>query len=492
MGTNHLILSELIDLEYRFFQDRDLSLETLQVRDHEIAARLSAQASTQVLKVREWLTIRSQQSDEAPGKRLDASYRLITYLGTFIAGIIGLATASSSLHYDGTTPINLLQSLALMLGIQFFLLITLLIGMIPWVWKFIPLLNPLQEIIRVFAQSRSGVIAKVKPLINDHPTYLFTKRWGYLYVNIERWLIISSTQMAAVVFNLGLLISSLYAIGVSDLAFSWSSTMQIDSLSLHTWFQYLSKPWQTFWPSAVPSLDLVELTRYYKQQSNHDPIIMGTWWKFLIACIVTYGLLPRIILLITAFVCKTRAFGKIELTNYQCRALLERLSRVNYSWHNFPPDQNTQTPTIPHDTVIAPKLPPSGTCIGLLWGDIPLNKIDAQKLVEQAFTWDLIDILPADPESLAQMQGINCKDANYCIFAEAWEAPTKNLNYLLTSLRSIGGRDTPIAILITDNQTQENATSWTYPGPEDIQLWQKRIATFGDPFVRVEPVGSRP
>lgn len=103
------------------------------------------------------------------------------------------------------------------------------------------------------------------------------------------------SQQVSLCFASGMLVAFLLYLLVTDLAFGWSSTLEISAASLHALAAVIAWPWQTLWPGAVPDLTLVEQTRFYRAApaTASTPADLGQWWRFLWMCLVTYVWAPR-------------------------------------------------------------------------------------------------------------------------------------------------------------------------------------------------------
>jgi hypothetical protein len=84
-----------------------------------------------------------------------------------------------------------------------------------------------------------------------------------------------------------------------DIAFAWSSTLEVDPVAFQGVLSMLATPWQSFFPSAVPSLELVEVSHYFRLGEKLDATMvqnadkLGAWWKFLAMATLTYALVLR-------------------------------------------------------------------------------------------------------------------------------------------------------------------------------------------------------
>lgn len=105
------------------------------------------------------------------------------------------------------------------------------------------------------------------------------------------------SQQISLLFATGMLLAFLIYLLVTDLAFGWSSTIDIGAASLHSITSVLAWPWQLIWPDAVPSLALVEQSRFYRAAPAvvNAPANLGHWWRFLLMCLLVYVWLPRLL-----------------------------------------------------------------------------------------------------------------------------------------------------------------------------------------------------
>ena len=146
---------------------------------------------------------------------------------------------------------------------------------------------------------------------------------------VERWLLTALTQRAALAFNLGALVATIYLVTVRALAFAWSTTLEVDPAVMTRFFQLMATPWR--WLTlAVPTRELVEASRYFPGRS-YDPDLLGDWWPFLVAALVTYGLLPRVLLATYAAYRTTAARRALALDHGECAGVCERLLRPRAS-----------------------------------------------------------------------------------------------------------------------------------------------------------------
>lgn len=109
-------------------------------------------------------------------------------------------------------------------------------------------------------------------------------------------------QTGGLAFGIAALVVLLSQVVVRDLAFGWSTTLQASAAGYHAFTTALAWPWRGWLPGAVPSLELVEQSRFFRAGSHAvaNPELLGIWWRFLALLWLFYVVVPRIVLLTMA------------------------------------------------------------------------------------------------------------------------------------------------------------------------------------------------
>lgn len=494
-----MTLGELIDLEFRFAEDRELDRKTLRERDREIGRHLFGE-SKHVLDnhelFRRWLAAVARRPDASPGPgaRVMRVYRVLGYLLALTGLLSGWAAASAILHYDGSQPVNIVHVLAVFVIAQLGLCLLSIFSMLPSrLVSRAAGFGPLHEALRNLVHRRGGLNRAFGHLNgNAKSSDVVAARlssWSAIYGQVERWSLLALTQRVGFFFNLGALFTFVYLIVVTDLAFAWSTTLRIDASTMTRIVQVVSLPWSwlTF---AVPNFELVEASRYFRQSSVHDPALLKDWWAFLVAAIVTYGLLPRAGLWMYSIARLRSARAEVPLDHGDPQSLRERLSSARVGWVADP------TVTLPaelcgdHETASPPPLPldSEASCIAIAWADAPLGETDAAQLIERRFGWQLESFHEAggvqrtgDRSMIAAVESAD-EDSPIVVVAESFEAPTKALAGTLRTLRQAGGQKRPIVVALVAAEGRQAAG----PEHEDLMMWQRALARLSDPYIRAE------
>ncbi len=145
-----------------------------------------------------------------------------------------------------------------------------------------------------------------------------------------KWQLLYWSQTAAVMFNVAALVTAIMLVTFSDLAFGWSTTLDVDAAAVSRIVQAIAWPWAPFAPLAVPSPELVEQSQFFRLERADvvagSPRALGAWWPFTLFALVTYGLLPRLLLLALAAARLRAATGALLLEDSRVTALLDRMA----------------------------------------------------------------------------------------------------------------------------------------------------------------------
>ena len=201
--------------------------------------------------------------------------------------IFGFTTGSLLLSYDGTHPVNMI----------YFMLIAV----------FFPLVGMLFSLV-----SMGKISAFRVTLLHFSTTYWFERLLGLLPKSllldfkgfkldrgVTHWLLLKRIQLLGFIFSLGLLFALLLVVITQDIAFAWSTTLQVTAEEFQYFLSLVAYPWSTWFHDAVPSLELIEQSQYFRlgERVNNEMIAsasrLGEWWKFLALGTLFYAVFLR-------------------------------------------------------------------------------------------------------------------------------------------------------------------------------------------------------
>ena len=244
----------------------------------------------------------------------------ITFILITLASIFGLITGVTLLSYTGHAPVNVVYFMAMVVLFPLFTMLLALLSMLKsntlqsalvhlspayWLEKLIHFLpHKVQENLKIF---------KINPLLGN-------------------WLIIKRSQWLALFFSLGLLLALLGVVATQDIAFSWSTTLDISAQEFKNFLDAVCLPWRAYFPSAVPSLELIEQSQYFRlgdtlsQTMVANASHLGGWWKFLAMATLFYAIILRLCMILLASYGYKKALLKSFLSLKNAKSLLHDIN----------------------------------------------------------------------------------------------------------------------------------------------------------------------
>jgi len=116
---------------------------------------------------------------------------------------------------------------------------------------------------------------------------------------LQKWIFLKRLQLLSLLFSIGLFVALIFMVVSQDIAFSWSTTLDISSQSFHNFLIALAFPWRDVLPSTIPSLELVEMSQHYRLgvRLNNSMVEhaekLGAWWKYLAVATFFYAIVLR-------------------------------------------------------------------------------------------------------------------------------------------------------------------------------------------------------
>jgi hypothetical protein len=214
--------------------------------------------------LRTWLQVAPTDSLRARIESLRASLVRVGWLLVAAGCFFGWATASALLSIEiHEGRINIVVAVALLVAVPFCLLIA---GLLGWLWSLRPSgIDAKQRLTDLLPSIGFGRLAlRFLPLAVRRDVEVVIGRFtahGRLYGQVERGQLLLWSQVMGTAFGVGALVATLAFVVFTDLAFGWSTTLDVSASAVHGWARVLAAPWASIWPAANPSLELVEATR---------------------------------------------------------------------------------------------------------------------------------------------------------------------------------------------------------------------------------------
>lgn len=278
---------------------------------------------------RRWLdAARSRTRSMLPGTVYTRARRWLR-ASALVAGVVmGAGLAGALLAGHPSEPVNALLFLGATVGLQVALLIALTCG---WMLR---------------ARMRTGVLAdaglfvmgalgRIASRLDGERRSDIATRWAAVDLRSARLAplvgtdLLVATQLFAVAFNVGLLAAMLLVyLPFTELRFGWQSTYSFTAAGVEWVVASVAAPWSWLRIVPVPSTADIMATRYTRGQSAASlPAAAAiAWWPFLIAAIVCYGLVLRVLIGLAAAASLRRRLATPPLASPAAAALWRRLT----------------------------------------------------------------------------------------------------------------------------------------------------------------------
>ena len=475
-------LGQLIDLEVQLASDRQRPVNELVERDRAIGLRFQPAPQSRIELVSRWVeALRGGDDQPSVGDRVERAHVLSNGLVVSIFFLIGVTVALAVLQFTGDHPINVL----VVLGVFVFLQLLNLIGtVVAFIWsRFSP----------GFFE-RFPLVALVKKLIArlvgpEDAGQIMARR--SLYGGVERWVLFKSMQIGALAFNLGALLTLFMVVTFTDLAFAWSTTLQVGASGLHRFCEILAWPWHAWVPEAIPSEELVRSTRYFRLEGTYvnapsglrvqEAALAGGWWPFLLMSMLVYGLLPRLLLYILSTIGLHKAFGNLPFDTPDVEEVIARLTtpRVRSVHQNDP--GNVAPLGDGHQPLgRLERFGQDGPAIAVRWRDAEISEAWLSSRLKEKFgaTFDkLISNAGGHDysEDEALLRRLEENNQSVVFVAEPWNAPDRAFKRFVRLLRERGDAKRKIYVLLTQDGD-----------PEQREVWAGYLAELGDPYIALD------
>ena len=445
-------------------------------RDRAIGLKLESRDP--VRRVRGWWRAVAP-GEEGTGARLGRIRGAVTAVMALLGAVLGVSLALAAFQYDGSQPVNVVRLIALLVVVpSLFLIVSLLllpgrVAVLRGIQDLIAPLNPGALALAVFRR-----FASVSPEL----ARAFDWRAGRSSAaRVAKWQVMCWSQVAAVGFNIAVLATAVLLVAFSDLAFGWSTTLDVDPEAVTRTVHAIAWPWHALVPSAVPSAALVEQSQFFRLDDGGlaSGRELTAWWPFTLATIVTYGLLPRLLLLGLAIARLRAAERALLLDDPGVTALIDRMTLPA-----------VETAAAEHEAAPAP--PPgaadyreaTGRARAVIWESCASVE-DARAHARSRLGLDLVAIVEAGGSRTlgADRQALDVIGASdtgtTVVFTPAWEPPLLELlDFLGEIRRRVGAEHSIVVAPVADGARAVTAV--------EHETWARAIGRLRDPRVYVE------
>lgn len=418
---------------------------------------------------------------------------LITLLGL----VLGLGAALGVFFFDGSGRVNAVGVIAVLVLLPGLFLLLFIAAALPA--RFLAPLpggRALTALARGLSPGRLGSV-----ILRFFPSD-FRQAWEgvtgqtirrqTLYQGIQKWAILRWSQLLALGFQAAALAAAICLVLFTDLAFGWSTTLTSgnpirDAETIHSLTSTMAAPWSWTLESAAPTLSLIEESRYFRAAEHsltpEQAARLGAWWPFIILSLLVYGLLPRII---TSAVAGTRLGHACRVTVRNLPGFPPVLRRLRQAHLQTTSDEPETGRTDPEQAKSTATLSIEPESIGLLinWSAVPMAEGDLKALfgnqtVHQAGGAASV----AGDRSLVEEEAAKLPSGSgVVVVVKAWEPPLMELVDFLKLLRTSIPNESPIFIVPAGIDSATRIADGT---PGQVEIWRRKIAGLGDPWLEV-------
>jgi len=484
-------LADWIDLLALLRRDEERPRAELHRRDRALGRRLGELPEGRRLVA--WVRAarrREEEHDaagELPGGATAASVAGVSALLALVSFLLGVSTATGLFTFGPGGRINVVTVFGTLVCL-------------PGVFLLLALANALPTRLRsklpgLGAEPEGG--GPLQParwalrLLPPGPRDMLEELWGRgrglerLSAPVRRWVLLSTSQAAALAFQSGALVACLTLVVFTDLSFGWSTTLEVEPAALHRTTSLLAAPWGWAWPAAVPGSELVETTRYFRIAAEPEPgvplSLYGAWWPFVVMSLGVYGWLPRAVFLVVARLRLRRALARAVLETPGSRAVLDRLESPLVETRS--PGRDAEAEAADADAgpeeAAGAALPTRAVVVS--WSEAlddapdlgcePLARFEAggRRAPEDD------ERAAADAAAAAQRQGVPV-----VLAVRGFEPPLGEVMDFLGALRAALGDGRDVLVVPRGGEEPQR------------RAWRRRLASLGDPWLAVAAAPAAP
>jgi len=426
--------------------------------------------SSPVALLSRWVEEHRHRLSHPPlSQTIDSVLSTATLILLILAFFLGIFSGVGLLRYSGSEPVNLLY----FLGAVFVL----------------PLVTMTMTLLAMLRANRAESM-----LVHLSPAYWMERillllpvrnreRFNSIQINplITNWLVIRRSQELALSFSLGLFLALLGIVASRDIAFSWSTTLQITPEVFHHFLSLIALPWKEMLPQAVPSAELIEQSHYFRLggKLNSGMIdhaaLLGEWWKFLAMTTLFYALFLRFLLFLLVSAGLKRAFGRAMLSIRGVRDLLREMEEPLIESESAATEQNFERDENLSRIATAALKTDYATVIGWALDEAAIVLHNEREGIKPTNIYEAggLHSLEEDQEVVDAAAG------DILLYVKSWEPPTMDFIDFIMALNGDKSR----LIMLYPLGTPEAAYQAT---KEAFDIWAKKISGLKDHKIRMK------
>jgi len=396
--------------------------------------------------------------------KLSDTFSLTLYTMTLVISVISLLFGFFSgiglLSYSGHEPVNVIYFIAMVVFLPLFTMTLTLFSMFranstqsmlvhisPAFW--------MEKILRLLPTKIEDDLKEVKinPLLTN-------------------WIVIKRSQIIALTFSFGLLLALLGVVATKDIAFAWSTTLSVSPEAFHQFLHTLAFPWRDLYPSALPSIELIEQSQYFRLGDKlSDEMIqnaskLGEWWKFLAFATLFYAIILRFVMYLLSEFGLKKAIQRSFLTLDGAERLLQDMNEPIISTHANENEQQFIQRHTAYDRMTNALDASYDSVQGWAIPEENLSVIaDSMKVISpKFFEVGGGNTLDEDTEIIHHSQG------EVLLYVKSWEPPTMDF---IDYLESLAKRVDKVVVCPVGTLEDKYKTE-----AKEVNVWARKLSLF--------------
>lgn len=262
------------------------------------------------------------------------------------------------------------------------------------------------------------------------------------------WRVARRSQQVAATFHLGAVLGLAAMVLFKRVGFFWETTTERAMEGfLERAVEVLSMPWLWVWAEGVPE---VEATRRTAEWSGGGE----SWWPFLIAALVVWGVVPRLAMAGFAGWRERRALATLDFQAPQHRKLWRALTAVTRGEE--------------------PRGPVDGALVIALGGAVPepeaLRPFLLRRLRMNPTGWESLGVLDEGREEAAR-EALEKAPAGVVLLAEGWSLAPRQFERALAEVKKRAA-ERRVVVAVGNPDTAGN---WQPPEDEERRQWERFV-----------------
>jgi hypothetical protein len=486
MSDKRPTIAELIDYEMLLLDEETPPTEAVLTRDRVIREHLAPGISQRWQVLHAWMTVLKQADGRRLPGRACETYLTYAHLATLAAALMaGTGVARMILHSGTESKIDIFHWL-------------LIFGLLPLV---LTVVGGAVVLLSLIGRSRpsanaswQGPLARIMgdrflSLLQRHAPRALAKSWimtlgriRKLYLPLLRAQAFQLLQVFGIGFYGGALVYLLIRAMFTYMTFEWGTTVVNDMGFIRSLIHISALPYA--WLVGAPSDNLITATRIGALAAT-DSITSGsvdsrTWWTFLAASLVTYGLLPRVLMLVAGNLAVRHYLAGLTFDDHASVSLARRLARESDGTLTDHSVSRSITLFWKRRTAPVPAKP-RVPCIIVSWRDVPMTRDEITMHVALPYhlaPTSVLAISGTATDRSALQTALSGPEAPQLmvVILDHWERPNPALSKVIAAMRSVVNDRLTIlyAPIVEDPLPRLNR-------PSELLPWQSVIQQQGDP-----------